>query len=53
MPNSRMLAVEWFNPATGTTTHQKPIAAGSPSQSFDPPFGGDALLYLVDAAGHR
>jgi hypothetical protein len=29
-----------------------PIPAGSSSQSFTPPFSGDAVLYLVDAAGH-
>jgi chitodextrinase len=44
--------VEWFNPSTGATTVASPIAAGSSSQSFTPPFSGDAVLYLVDAAGH-
>ena len=29
MPNSRRLAVEWFNPATGETITESPIAAGS------------------------
>jgi hypothetical protein len=53
MPSSRRLAVEWFNPATGTTTSQSPITAGSSSQSFRPPFRGDAVLYLVDTAGHK
>jgi hypothetical protein len=53
MPNSRMLAVEWFNPATGATLSQNPITAGSSSQSFSPPFSGDAVLYLVDTAGHK
>ena len=53
MPNSRMLAVEWFNPATGTTISNTPIAAGSSSQPFTPPFSGDAVLYLVDTAGHK
>jgi hypothetical protein len=53
MPNSRMLAVEWFNPATGTTISQNPIPAGSSSQSFSPPFSGDAVLYLVDTSGHN
>jgi uncharacterized repeat protein (TIGR01451 family) len=52
MSSSRMLNVEWFNPATGATTVVSPIAAGSSSQSFTPPFAGDAVLYLVDAAGH-
>jgi hypothetical protein len=53
MPAARRLAVEWFNPATGETISQDLMAAGSPSHSFRPPFRGDAVLYLVDSAGHR
>ena len=53
MPNSRKLAVEWFNPATGQTTAEPSIAAGSKAQTFKPPFSGDAVLYLVDSEGHR
>jgi Family of unknown function (DUF6298)/Putative collagen-binding domain of a collagenase len=53
MPDSRMLAVEWLNPATGNTIFQDPIRAGASSQSFTAPFGGDAVLYLVDVRGHR
>ncbi|MEP6595154.1 MAG: putative collagen-binding domain-containing protein [Ginsengibacter sp.] len=53
MSNSRMLAVEWFNPSTGKTTSKKPITAGSSSQSFSAPFSGDAVLYLVDIGGHK
>ena len=53
MPDSRMLAVEWLDPATGATTSQSPISSGSSSQSFSPPFSGDAVLYLVDTAGHK
>ena len=53
MPNSRLLTVEWFNPTTGTTTPEGRMAGGSHSQSFTPPFSGDAVLYLVDAAGHK
>jgi len=52
MPGSRMLAVEWFNPSTGETSARKPIAAGSSAQRFTSPFSGDAVLYLVDTAGH-
>ena len=52
MPNSRRLAVEWFNPAAGQTITETPITAGSFSQSFNPPFRGDAVLYLADTAGH-
>jgi hypothetical protein len=51
MPSSRKLAVEWFDPVTGTATAAATIAAGSPAQSFTSPFRGDAVLYLVDAAG--
>src|SRR6266498_2305909 len=53
MRNSRKLAVEWFNPASGETISQNPIAAGSSSRSFSAPFTGDALLYLVDSEGHK
>ncbi len=53
MPNTRMLSVEWFNPATGTTTSQSPIPAGSSSRLFNSPFSGDAVLYLVDTEGHK
>jgi hypothetical protein len=53
MPGSRMLAVEWFNPATGRAICQSPIPAGSSSQAFRAPFRGDAVLYLVDTAGHK
>ena len=52
MPNSRTLAVEWFNPSTGATLMGNPISAGSSSQSFTAPFSADAVLYLVDTAGH-
>jgi hypothetical protein len=53
MPDSRMLAVEWFNPSTGETIVQDPIRAGASFQSFTPPFKGDAVLYLVDSRGRR
>lgn len=53
MPASRRLAVEWFDPATGKAITEAPLAAGSPAQPFTPPFTGDAVLYLVDTAGHR
>jgi hypothetical protein len=52
MSGSRILSVEWFNPSTGVVTTGDPIPAGSSSQSFSPPFEGDAVLYLVDTAGH-
>ncbi len=52
MPASRKLAVEWFNPSTGSTIAAKPIPAGSASHAFSAPFAGDAVLYLVDTHGH-
>ena len=52
MSSARTLNVEWFNPATGATTVATPVPAGSSSRSFTPPFSGDAVLYLVDSAGH-
>jgi hypothetical protein len=52
MSASRKLAVEWFNPSTGEATGGEPITAGSAAQSFGPSFAGDAVLYLVDTAGH-
>ena len=53
MPPQRKLSVEWFNPATGATTIGSPVPAGSKSHQFDPPFCGDAVLYLVDTEGHQ
>jgi hypothetical protein len=53
MPGTRMLAVEWFNPANETTIIQSPVTAGSHAYTFHPPFSGDAVLYLVDTTGHK
>jgi hypothetical protein len=52
MPRSRSLKVEWFNPATGATIVKPPIHSGASAQPFSAPFSGDAVLYLVDTAGH-
>jgi len=52
MSSARILAVEWFNPSTGMESAGESVAAGSTSQEFTPPFNGDAVLYLVDKAGH-
>ena len=52
MSSARTMAVEWFNPSTGATIAGKPIPSGSSLQSFTPPFSHDAVLYLVDTAGH-
>jgi len=49
---SRVLNVTWFNPLTGVSTAGAAIAGGS-TKSFTAPFSGDAVLYLVDAAGHN
>jgi hypothetical protein len=50
---TRTLNVEWLNPSTGAITTGGTIGGGSASQSFTPPFSGDAILYLVDIAGHN
>jgi Putative collagen-binding domain of a collagenase/Family of unknown function (DUF6298) len=50
MQRSRQLAVEWFNPATGAEMKADPVSAGSTKQTFTPPFAGDAVLVLRDAA---
>jgi hypothetical protein len=52
MPASRMLNVEWLNPATGERIVQDAIPAGERAHSFTPLFKGDAVLYLVDTEGH-
>ena len=50
---SRTLNVEWFNPATGAITGVASITGGS-TKSFTPPASfTDAVLYIVDAAGHN
>ncbi len=50
---TRTLNVEWLNPSSGAITTGGTIAGGSANQSFTPPFSGDAVLYLVDIAGHN
>ncbi len=50
---ARTLSVEWLNPSSGAITTGGTIAGGSANQSFTPPFSGDAVLYLVDVAGHN
>jgi hypothetical protein len=52
MPSSRKLVVEWFNPANGKIAAGEPIAAGESAHAFTTPFDSDAVLYLVDMAGH-
>jgi len=52
MPGTKALTVEWFNPSNGAAIMGQSISAGSSSQTFTPPFSGDAVLYLVDTQGH-
>jgi uncharacterized protein DUF4038/collagenase-like protein with putative collagen-binding domain len=43
--NSRQFAVEWMNPATGVKTGGASVSGGV-TRTFNPPFSGDAVLYL-------
>jgi hypothetical protein len=45
---ARALTAEWLNPATGEKTAAGTVRGGSVSQPFQPPFSGDAVLYLYD-----
>jgi hypothetical protein len=49
---ARGLKVTWFNSATGVSTAVAAITGGS-TKSFTAPFSGDAVLFVVDAAGHN
>ena len=49
---TRVLNAEWLNLSTGAISSGGTVTGGSSSKSFTTPFGGDAVLYLVDAAGH-
>jgi len=44
--SSGTFVVEWFNPGTGQTTIEDTPVTGGITQSFTPPFSGDAVLYL-------
>ncbi len=48
---SRVLNVEWLNPSTGAVSSGGTVTGGA-TRSFTTPFSGDAVLYLVDSAGH-
>jgi hypothetical protein len=52
MPSSRALNVEWFDPSTGTASPAGAVGGGA-TRGFTAPFSGDAVLYLVDSAGHN
>jgi hypothetical protein len=41
---------EWFNPASGTTDSTGFVMATGGNRSFNPPFDGDAVLYLKKSA---
>ncbi len=47
--STKSLSVEWLNPSTGAKIPASTVTGGSSSQSFTPPFSGDAVLYLLDA----
>jgi hypothetical protein len=49
---TRSMNVEWLNPSTGAVTSGGTVTGGSATQTFTPPFSGDAVLYLVDSGGH-
>lgn len=43
--NDREFTVEWFRAASGVTTAGPPVRGGA-VRGFNPPFDGDAVLYL-------
>ena len=45
-------AVEWINPATGAEWSGEEIHGGT-TQTFNPPFNGDAALYLKEIAAPK
>jgi hypothetical protein len=45
------LSVEWFNPEDGTTTDGGTTTGGA-VRSFNPPFSGDAVLYICQPTSH-
>jgi hypothetical protein len=44
--NKGQFAVEWMNPATGAKAAGPSVSGGAP-RAFQPPFNGDAVLYLA------
>jgi Bacterial Ig domain/IPT/TIG domain/Purple acid Phosphatase, N-terminal domain/Putative collagen-binding domain of a collagenase len=54
LESGRTLNVEWFDPANLTYSAAGTVSGGS-VHSFTPPWGSsyDAVLYLVDSAGHN
>jgi hypothetical protein len=50
----RTMSFEWFDPAAGKVISTGTVPGGDAKQSFTTPAGiaGDAVLYVVDSAGH-
>lgn len=50
----RTLSFEWFDPAAGHVAGTGTVPGGSSAQSFSVPASitADAVLYIVDSAGH-
>ena len=51
----RTLNYQWLDPTTGNYRAIATVTGGNSTQSFTPPWGSsyDAVLYIVDAAGHN
>jgi hypothetical protein len=47
-----ILQVEWLNPANGKITTGNPTSGGG-TQSFTPPFSGDAVLFIHKISGSQ
>lgn len=45
--------LEWFNPRSGSVEQTGFITASGGNQAFNPPFGGDAVLYLIRGGHHQ
>jgi hypothetical protein len=51
LPADSGYVYEWFNPISGYVTETGSVTTGEGGQSFSPPFGGDAVLYLHTGSG--
>ena len=49
----RTLNYQWLDPTNGNYTTVTAVPGGNSSQPFVTPWGYDAVLYIVDAAGHN
>jgi hypothetical protein len=52
--SGRTMSYEWFDPVTGQVAGAGTVAGGNGAQSFTVPasISADAVLYVVDSAGH-